>query len=63
MGHDEHARRTLAASEKGYSKIFRLFLKAKLTPEVEHQFKMKFKDLRERLDALQQSVKTVPYRR
>ena len=54
MGHREHAERTLASAEKGYSDMLRFFLRANgLTAEVEEELQSKFKQLRERLDGLQ----------
>ena len=54
MGHREHAERTIAHAEKGYSDLLRYFSQAKrMTPEVEKELQSKFKQLRERLDALQ----------
>lgn len=54
MGHRDHAERTLAAAEKGYSDMLRYFLRARgMTPEVEMELRSKFKQLRERLDGLQ----------
>jgi hypothetical protein len=53
MGHREHAERTIASAEHGYSTLLRFFSKAKrLTPEIEQELQSKFKDLRERLDGL-----------
>jgi hypothetical protein len=53
MGNREHAERTLAESEKGYSDMLRLFSQAKgLTAEVQEALQSKFRHLRERLDAL-----------
>jgi hypothetical protein len=55
MGHREHAERTIAAAEKGYSDMLRYFSQAKrMTAEVELELQSKFKQLRERLDGLQQ---------
>jgi hypothetical protein len=54
MGHREHAERTIASAEHGYSTLLRFFSKAKrLTPEIEQELQSKFKELRERLDGLQ----------
>jgi hypothetical protein len=54
MGHREHAERTLASAEKGYSDMLRYFTQAKgMTAEVEKELQSKFKQLRERLDGLQ----------
>ena len=54
MGHREHAERTTASAEKGYSDMLRLFSQAKrMTAEVEEELQSKFKHLRERLDRLQ----------
>jgi hypothetical protein len=57
MGHREHAERTIANAEKGYSDMLRYFLKAKgMTAEMENELQSKFKHLRERLDGLQKFV-------
>ena len=54
MGNREHAERTLAAAEKGYSDMLRFFSQAKgLTAEREKEFQSKFDQLREQLDGLQ----------
>ena len=54
MGHWEHAERTLASGEQGYSTLLRFFSKAKrLTQGTEQELQSKFKHLRERLDWLQ----------
>jgi hypothetical protein len=54
MGHREHAERTLASAEKGYSDMLRYFSQATgMTVEVEKELQSKFKQLRERLDGLQ----------
>ena len=54
MGNREHAERTLAAAEKGYSDMLRFFSQAKgLTAEVAEELQSKFRHLRERLDGLQ----------
>jgi hypothetical protein len=54
MGHREHAERTIANAEKGYSDMLRLFSQAKgLTAGVEKEFQSNFKRLRERLDGVQ----------
>jgi hypothetical protein len=54
MGHWEHAERTLASAEQGYSTLLRFFSKAKrLTQGTEQELQSKFKHLRERLDWLQ----------
>jgi hypothetical protein len=54
MGHREHAERTLARAEKGYSDMLRFFTQAKgMTAEAEKELQSKFKQLRERLDGLQ----------
>lgn len=54
MGHREHAERTLASAEKGYSDMLRYFLRARgMTPEVEEELQSTLKRLRERLDGLQ----------
>ena len=53
MGHREHAERTLASAEKGYSDMLRYFSQATgLTVEVEKEVQSKFLQLRERLDGL-----------
>jgi hypothetical protein len=53
MGNLEHAERTLASAEKGYSDMLRYFSKAKgLPPGIETKFQSKFKQVRERLDGL-----------
>jgi hypothetical protein len=55
MGHREHAERALAKAEKGYSDMLRYFSRARgMTAEVEKELWSKFKELRERLDWLQQ---------
>ena len=52
-GHREHAERTLAAAENGYSTLLRLFTQARgLTAEVERELESKLAQLRERLDGL-----------
>src|SRR5260370_27303814 len=52
MGHREHAARTVASAEKGYSDMLRYFSQAKnLTPK-EEELRSKFQHLRERLDGL-----------
>jgi hypothetical protein len=54
MGHREHAERTIASAEKGYSDMLRYFSQAKgMTAEAESELQSKFKQLRERLDGLQ----------
>ena len=54
MGNWEHAERTLASAEQGYSTLLRFFSKAKrLTQGTEQELQSKFKHLRERLDWLQ----------
>ena len=54
MGHREHAARTIASAEKGYSDMLRYYTQATgMTPEVEMELQSKFKQLRERLDGLQ----------
>jgi hypothetical protein len=54
MGHREHAKRTIASAEKGYSDMLRYFSQATgMTVEVEKELQSKFKQLRERLDGLQ----------
>ena len=53
MGHWEHAKRTIASAEKGYSDLLRFFSQASgTTAEVEKELRSKFKQLRERLDGL-----------
>ena len=54
VGHRDHAERTIAAAEKGYSDMLRYFLRARgIAPEVEKELKALFKQLRGRLDGLQ----------
>ena len=54
MGHREHAERTIASAEKGYSDMLRYFSQARgMTAEVEKELQSKFQRLRERLDGLQ----------
>ncbi len=54
LGNREHAERTLAEAEKGYSDMLRFFSQARgMTAEVEKELQSKFKQLRERLDRLQ----------
>ena len=54
MGNFEHAERTLAVAEKGYSDMLRFFSQAKgLTAEREKEFQSKFNRLSEQLDGLQ----------
>ena len=54
MDHREHAERTLASAEKGYSDMLRYFHKATgMTAKVESELQSKFRQLRERLDGLQ----------
>ena len=58
MGHREHAERTLASAEKGYSDMLRYFSQARrMTAGVEKELKSMFKQLRERLDELQGLVR------
>ena len=53
MGNREHAERTLASAEKGYSDTLRIFSQTKgLTREIEKNFQSRFKHVRERLDGL-----------
>jgi hypothetical protein len=53
MGHREHAERTIAEAEKGYSDMLRYFSQSKgMTAEVESELQSKFQHLRERLDGL-----------
>jgi hypothetical protein len=55
MGHREHAERALGKAEKGYSDMLRYYTQAAgMTAEVEKELQSKFKQLRERLDGLQQ---------
>ena len=55
MGHREHANRSLASAEKGYSDMRRYFSQAKgMTAAVESELQSKFTQLRDRLDGLQQ---------
>jgi hypothetical protein len=55
MGHREHAERTIASAERGYSDLLRYFRKATgMTAAVESELRSKFRQLRERLDGLQQ---------
>ena len=55
MGHREHANRSLASAEKGYSDLLRYYCQAKgMTAEVEMELWSKFQQLRDRLDGLQQ---------
>jgi hypothetical protein len=52
-GNREHAVRTLAAAEKGYSDMLRFYSQVKgLTVEREKEFQLKFNRLREQLDGL-----------
>jgi hypothetical protein len=54
-GNGERASRTIASAEKGYSDMLRFFSQARgMTAEVEKELQLKFKQLRERLDGLQQ---------
>jgi hypothetical protein len=54
MGHWEHAKRTIASAEKGYSDMLRYFSQAKgMTAEMESELWSRFRQLRERLDGLQ----------
>ena len=53
MDQREHAERTPASAEKGYSDMLRYFHKATgMTAEVETELQSKFRQLRERLDQL-----------
>ena len=52
MGHREHAERTLATAEKGYSDMLRIVSQARMADDVEKDLQAKLKQLRERLDAL-----------
>jgi hypothetical protein len=54
MGHREHAARTIASAEKGYSDMLRYFSEATgVTPEVKTELWERFRQLRQRLDGLQ----------
>jgi hypothetical protein len=54
MGHREHAERTIASAEKGYSDLLRYYCRAKgMTADVEMELWSKFQQLRDRLDGLQ----------
>ena len=54
MGHREHAARTIASAEKGYSDMLRYFSQATgMTLEVARELSEQFSRLRERLDGLQ----------
>jgi len=53
IGNWEHAERTLAEAERGYSILLRMFSKANgLTAERETEFQMKFEQLHARLEGL-----------
>ena len=53
MGHQEHAARTIPSAKKAYDDMLRFFIQAKgMTVEHEMELWSKFKQLRERLDAL-----------
>ena len=53
LGNREHAGRTLAKAEEGYSDMFRFFSRTtEMTPEVQGKLESKFTQLRERLDGL-----------
>jgi hypothetical protein len=53
MGNREHAERTLANAEKGYTDMLSYFAKATgLTSGIDPDFQSKFKQVRERLDGL-----------
>ena len=55
MGNREHAERTLAEAERGYSDMLRFFSEAKgLTAEAQRELQSKFEQLRERLDGVRQ---------
>jgi len=59
MGHQEHAERTVASAEKGYSDMLRYFSQARgMTAEMKKELKAMFKQLRERLDRLQRLRQT-----
>jgi hypothetical protein len=54
IGNREHAERTLANAEKGYTDMLRYFSQAReLTSEIKGVFQSKFKQVRDRLDGLQ----------
>ena len=54
MGHREHAERTLAEAEKGYSTLVRFFSQAEgLTAEEVRELWLKFQQLGKRLGGLQ----------
>ena len=53
LGNTEHAERTVAKAEKGYSNMLRFFSEATgMTAEVARELQSQFRDVRERLDAL-----------
>lgn len=53
MGHREHAEQIVARAEHGYATLVRFFSKATgLTPGIQQELQSKFKELRDRLDAL-----------
>ena len=53
LGHREHAGRTIASAEKGYSDMLRYFSQATgMTEKVKRELWSKFKRLRKRLDGL-----------
>ena len=57
MGRREHAERTIASAEKGYSDMLRYFTQvAGMTAGVESELQSKFRRLRERLDGLQRKL-------
>jgi hypothetical protein len=54
LGNREHAARTIASAEKGYSDMLRYFSQAKnLAPGAKIELQSTFQRLRERLDRLQ----------
>lgn len=53
MGDREHAERTRASAEKGYSDMLSFFSEAKgPSPKLENELQSKFKELRKLLDGL-----------
>jgi hypothetical protein len=57
IGNREHAARTIASAEKGYTTLLRFFSQAKrLTSEERMGLRLTFARLRERLDLLQRRV-------
>jgi hypothetical protein len=54
MGNREHAARTIASAEKGYSTLLRFFSQAKrITSKERMELQLTFARLRDRLDLLQ----------